>query len=228
VNETVSVIIPVFNGARFIEQALASIAAQHHDRLEAIVVDDASTDRTREILRSRQDMMLIEQPVNCGPSVARNRGLERATGEFIAFLDSDDLWTPGKTRLQLDWLHEHPDAGFVTGLQETFIEPGCEPPEWAYKMAAKPASGGVPGAWLVRRRTFDRVGGFDPTYRHAEDIDWLTRAAQAGVALESVGEVVFRKRVHDTNLTLQHEPSEAGLFRALRSSAWRQQTEQPQ
>jgi glycosyltransferase involved in cell wall biosynthesis len=221
----VSAIIPVYNGARFVGEALESVLAQTVDaRIEIIVIDDASTDGSVELLRSRSDIELVRLPENSGPSVARNRGLAVAQGDYIAFLDADDLWSPGKTRIQLDWFEQRSAAGFVTGLQETFIEPGCHPPAWAYKMAAAPASGGVPSAWLLRRDVFKRVGRFDPSYRHAEDIDWLTRAAQAGIALESVDEVVFRKRVHDTNLTLESEPSQAGLFRALRSSALRQRT----
>ncbi len=220
----VSAIIPVYNGARFVGDALGSALAQADARMEIIVVDDASTDGSAELLGSRSDIELIRLSENAGPSVARNRGLAVARGDYVAFLDADDLWSPGKTRIQLDWFARHPAAGFVTGLQETFIEPGCHPPAWAYKMAAAPASGGVPSAWLIRRDVLDRVGLFDPSYRHAEDIDWLARAAQAGITLDSVDEVVFRKRVHDTNLTLDSAPSQEGLFRALRSSAFRQRT----
>lgn len=221
----VSVIVPVFNGARFIEEALNSVVAQGHDRIEVIVIDDASTDDSVNLLRPRRDISLIELPVNSGPSVARNRGLDHASGDFIAFIDSDDIWMDNKLQLQLDWFRSRPESTFVTGFQQAFIEPGCRPPLWAQKMAAKPMLGGVPSGWLIRREAFERVGRFDPTYRHAEDIDWMARAARAGVALDCIEHVIFRKRIHDENLTLDREPSDAGLFRALRASVHRHRGE---
>lgn len=214
--------MPVFNGARFIEQALHSVVAQRNDGIEIIVVDDASTDGTADLVRAAYtDVTLIELTTNRGPSSARNRGVAAATGDFVAFIDADDLWLPGKIGLQLEWLRLHPNSGFVTGLQETFIEPGCRPPPWATAMMARESAGVVPSAWLMRRHVLDVVGPFDESFRHAEDIDWLTRATYAGISLDSLDQVVFRKRIHDQNLTLDQAPSDAGLFRALRASAHR-------
>ena len=107
--QTVSVIIPAFNAEAHLGKCLSSIASQACDcRIEMIVIDDGSTDDTARIARSFPDVTLIQQQ-NQGPAAARNRGLEAATGELIAFLDSDDLWPAGKLEEQLRILKCNPD-----------------------------------------------------------------------------------------------------------------------
>ena len=104
----VSCVIPVYNGARYLAESIESVLAQEYRPLEVIVVDDGSTDGTGAVLDAFGDRIRSFRQENGGPSVARNRGMEMSRGEFIAFLDADDLWVPDKLRLQLDAMEARP------------------------------------------------------------------------------------------------------------------------
>src|SRR5947207_2336490 len=106
----VSVVIPTFNSADFLVQALESVLAQTYQDFEILVVDDASTDRTQEAIRPFADRITYLRQEPGGPSVARNRGILQAKGELIAFLDADDLWRPAKLTRQVEYMKHHPDA----------------------------------------------------------------------------------------------------------------------
>ena len=105
--EFVSVVIPVYNAARFLADAIRSVQAQRHPRIEIIVVDDGSTDGSGEVARSFAGVRCLRQ-ANGGIAAARNAGVHEARGNLLAFLDADDLWTPGKLALQLDVLRADP------------------------------------------------------------------------------------------------------------------------
>src|SRR5688500_924354 len=108
----VSVIIPVYNGARFLRAALESVFAQTYRPIEVIVVDDGSADDSGVIAQSFPEVRYIRQE-NQGVAAARNNAIEAARGEFFAFLDQDDLWTPEKLRLQIEHLLDHPEVGYT-------------------------------------------------------------------------------------------------------------------
>lgn len=114
----VTVVIPCFCCAETIERAVASVAAQTARPAEVILIDDASPDRTLDVLRRLQAdhppgwIQIVELSVNGGPSVARNRGWDLATGTYIAFLDADDSWHPRKIEIQHAWMKDHPQAAF--------------------------------------------------------------------------------------------------------------------
>ena len=115
----VSVVVPTYNRAELIQEAIESVLRQTTPVHEIIVVDDGSTDSTCELVRSYGDRVVLLRHDRRGPAAARNRGLARATGDWIAFLDSDDVWTPTKLEKQLQYLDRHPECGFVhTGYYE--------------------------------------------------------------------------------------------------------------
>lgn len=117
-NETVSVVIPVFNGERYLREALDSVLNQTYDDLDIVVVDDASTDSTPDILQEYGDRIhSLRLERNQGAAVARNAALEAAKGRYVAFLDSDDLWLPDKIRLQLDLMLKTGAAFCYTGFE---------------------------------------------------------------------------------------------------------------
>src|SRR5215212_4035999 len=118
----VSIVIPVYNGERFLTFALQSIFDQDYCPLEVIVVDDGSIDDSGNIARSFQEVRYVHQS-NQGASAARNAGVAAAQGELIAFLDADDVWTPiNKMSRQTDYLLKHPETGYVVGRGENFLE----------------------------------------------------------------------------------------------------------
>ena len=117
----VSVVIPSFNRAGMIEEAIGSVLAQTYENFELIVIDDGSTDNTPLVLENYGNRVLSYRQRNGGVSAARNKGIESATGSLIAFLDSDDLWLPEKLACQVDFFDTHPDA-MICQTEETWIK----------------------------------------------------------------------------------------------------------
>jgi glycosyltransferase involved in cell wall biosynthesis len=211
----VSAILPVWNGERYLGEALDSVLAQDYDELETIVVDDGSTDGSVALARSR-GVRVLEQE-NAGPGAARNAGVEAASGELLAFLDQDDAWLPGKVRTQVDALLASPDAGYGYGRMEVVLEPGVEWPEWLDRSwLAEPPMGYCPGTLMVRREAFERVGPFDTDYVSFSDGQWLVRARRAGLGCLLLDHVLLRYRIHDANHSHDRELFRRELFRALR------------
>lgn len=215
----VSVIVPVFNGERFLANTLQSIYDQDYRPLEALVVDDGSTDATAAISRSFSELKYFYQP-NQGAAAARNAGLENVSGELIGFLDADDLWAPHKLSSQVAYHLQHPevDCSFV-GLAN-FVEEGIEPPPWFRDNQSQ--NGGrdySPCTLLARRSVFDRVGLFDTAYRVGEDTEWFVRAADAGVKVGFLPEILVQRRIHGANLSYESPAVRMGiLMRILKAS----------
>jgi glycosyltransferase involved in cell wall biosynthesis len=194
----VSVVVPVHNGERFLGAALESALAQDYAPLEIVVVDDGSTDGSAE-LTTAYPVTLLSQP-NSGVASARNAGVAASDGELIAFLDQDDEWLPTKTSRQVGALAGDPGLGFVLTRMQIVLEPGMPRPEWLDEASlAGPSDAAIPSSLMVRRETFDQVGGFDPVYRIACDADWLARAKDAGVEWARLDETLVRYRIHAHN-----------------------------
>ena len=216
----VSVVVPVFNGERFLAAALESALEQTHDPVEVIVVDDGSTDGSAEIAAGFP-VTLIRQE-NRGVAAARNAGAEAATGELLAFLDQDDLWHPDKVAKQAEALAARPDLGYVLCHMDVVLEPGAPRParisdEWL--KPGRPAF--IPSALMVRRATFEHVGPFETAYRIACDADWLARAKDEGVRSDHVRESLLRYRIHEDNNVHETSPMLAELARIPRASVRR-------
>lgn len=201
----ISCIVPVFNGARFLGAALDSIYAQSWRPLEVIVVDDGSTDGTRDVIADYpRPLTCIRQP-NAGAAAARNRGVAAARGDFLAFLDADDLWHPEKLARQMARFSARPELAMCVTHGEMFWEKERE--DEARHAAALDHPWSRPGldfccqALLVRRGVFDTVGGFDPSLRCSEDTDWYARTEEQGIVREILPEVLVYRRRHDANLT---------------------------
>lgn len=177
----VSVIIPTYNRGWIIKEAIDSILAQNYKDFELIVVDDGSTDNTSEVLAPYENDIKVLFQENKGVSAARNRGITEASGQFIAFLDSDDLWLPKKLSTQVEFFNQMPDA-LICQTEEVWVRNGIRVNP---KKRHKKPSGMIfepslelclisPSAVMVRRSLFDRVGGFDETLPACEDYDlWL-------------------------------------------------------
>ena len=185
---TTTVIIPVYNGERFIRRAVDSVLKQTLPPVQIIVVDDGSKDPTREILTTEYgDKVTLICQTNGGPAKARNAGLRVATGEFVAFLDADDFWEPLKLETQLKMLERHPDAvGNYTGLrlvddQGVFMN-DCKPVDattlWPRLRWCNP--GVPPSSVLLRRAVIDKVGDFSERQLGSEDWDFWFRLSEFG------------------------------------------------
>ncbi len=213
----VSVIIPVYNGERFLADALRSVLAQDYRPIEVLVIDDGSTDASAEIAQ-RHEVRYFRQD-NAGAPSARNLGLTHARGELVALLDADDLWLPGKLGLQVRYLAEHPEARFVLTWQRVFMEPGISKPAWVKpELLADDSVGYLPSTLLARKSLFDEIGGFDTRVPLNDDVEWFFRVKEAGVPMGVVPEVLLHKRVHDANLGYQTGAGQRELLDVIRTS----------
>ena len=219
----ISVILPVKNGERWLGEAIESILAQGYPRLELIVVDGHSEDRSAEIARSYPDVTCIEQEGD-GLAGAWNQGVKTSAGELIAFLDSDDRWTPGKLDAQVEMLGRRPELAGAIGMARFFLTEGETPPSGMRPHLLEGEHPAVmPGALLVRREVFDQVGDFDPSYEVALDVDWFARVKDAGFEVEPVPRLVLEKRFHAANLShAKPDRYHQEMVRAMRDSAARQ------
>lgn len=217
----VTIIVAAFNGEKFLAETLTSAFAQDYEPVEVVFVDDGSQDGTGEIAQSFPVRFVRQE--NLGLPSARNTGLEIARGEFIAFLDDDDILPSNKVSLQAGHLIEHPEVGCVLGRQEWIIEEGVEAPH----LQRDPVFGdlgGVPmGSAMIRRGILEDLAGFDPTYRYAEDRDLFVRLREHGVEIAVLPEIVLHRRLHGTNMTL-NPPDNHPLLRSLRAKLERQRT----
>lgn len=218
----VSVIVPVFEGERFLGDALDSVAAQTYPNIETLVVDDGSSDRSAEIASERSEVLVLREP-HRGAAAARNVGLSAARGELIALLDQDDEWRPQKLARQAAALAERPELAIVLSHVEMVLVDGTPCPDWfepAWLTSSTP--GFVPSTWLVRREVFERVGQFDTSYSIACDSDWLTRAKDAGLTSEMLSDVLVRWRLHGANSSYDQATMRHETLRMLRATAERQ------
>lgn len=200
---SVSVIMAVYNGEAFIREALASVRSQSVAPLETIVIDDGSTDRTAELVQGEPGVTLLQQR-NAGASAARNAGLARASGDWIAFLDADDIWMPCKLEKQLSLALAQPELGMIAGRHLPFLEQGMKCPAWLNPQHLSDGTQSfVSSVLLCRRALLDRIGLFNESLRFAEDFEWVARARAAGVIIGSVPEIVLRRRVHASNTSHQ-------------------------
>ncbi len=202
---SISCIVPVYNGARFLAEALDSILAQTLPPSEIIVVDDGSTDATAEVANAYTQHVTYHRQANAGPASARNRGIGLATGDFMSFLDADDLWHADKLERQMLALESKPAAGIcITYLQNFWAEELAHERDRMRDHAfAKPMPGYVCQCLLARRSVFDAVGRFDEAKRLGEDQDWYLRAERAGIEREIVPEALVYRRIHRNNMTYE-------------------------
>ena len=221
----VSVIIPVYNGALYLRAALESVFAQTYRPFEVVVVDDGSVDESGVIAQSFPDVIYIRQE-NLGVAAARNHGIEAARGEFLAFLDQDDLWTPEKLKLQIHHLLSHSDVGYTLAQQQYFLNPGGTLPTWFRKeLLSSVHTGWVLGTVVVRRTVFEKVGNFGTDYSAANDSDWFFRAKAAGISMAVLPELLLMKRIHEANDSARAKEILSELRRVVKSSLDRQRSQ---
>jgi glycosyltransferase involved in cell wall biosynthesis len=214
----VSAIIPVYNGERYLADAIRSVLEQEHRPLELIVVDDGSSDGSAAVARAFPDVRYHYQP-NGGIGAARNRGLELAQGTFIAFLDADDVWPLHKLALQVQAFIIDPGLDIVSGHVEQFHSPELdETVKWRIRCPSDPLPGHAFGAMLIKRESFLRVGPVSIVRTKAECVDWCLRAAELGLRLAMLADVVLRRRLHEDNHGIQHRQELADYAHALKAS----------
>ncbi len=227
----VSVIIPVYNGEKYLRAAIDSALAQTYKPVEVIVVNDGSTDNSLAVLEEYGSKIRVVDQQNKGQAVARNRGIAETRGEFIAFLDCDDLWDSEKTTAQAQVLQTHPDAVAVycdhrvinSNGQVTGRSGATENPRWSGQILSHILQACCiisPSMVMVRRAAFDGAGGFDETQPFwTEDWDLWVRLAIEGPILYQL-ETLASYRRHGKNASgCLFEMAEGHLHALLNSIA---------
>jgi len=218
---TVSVVVAVHNGARYLAEALDSVLGEP-EVTEVIVVDDGSTDATAEILATYQGRVRVIHQAQAGQPAALNRGVAAATGALLSFQDADDIWSPGRTATLSAALTAQHDAAY--GCIEQFLSPDLAPTS-ARLVRLVQSAAPVPllTTTLFRREAFDRVGLFDERLRTSAAIDWVSRARAASLRFATTPVVTVRRRIHADNLGRQVGASarNADLLTVLRDHVHR-------
>ena len=216
---TISVIIPCHNDGAYLAAALDSVFEQSTPPTEVIVVDDGSTDDSAEVARRYGDQVRLVSQHNQGISAARNAGLAAATGDLIAFLDADDLWTRDSLGQRLVLMSGEAAADCVFGLAEQFLSPDL-PAEEAARLHCPEGQTPVrfAGTLLIRRSVLDRVGGFDTSLRVGETIDLVARLTEDGAPTAMANHLVMRRRIHGNNTMIQQRQSQSDYLRVLKAA----------
>ncbi len=215
----VSVIITVFNGI-YLEEAVASIKNQTYPNIEIVIVDDGSTDDTPKII-SELDGVKSIRTVNRGVAHARNRGLKLCNGEFISFIDSDDIWVEDKTEKQVEFLGCNGEFDLIYGRFLNYFQPGAEIPESIDKGKFTDIKNGKLislGTLMVRNNVFEKSGNFDESLRSGEDLDWFIRIRELGIKIYFNDELVMKRRLHDSNLSYESIKGKSDLLKLLKAS----------
>ncbi len=213
---TVSVLVPVWNNARFLGEALQSALAQTRPPDEIIVVDDGSEDDSAAVAESL-GVRVIREP-HRGVAATRNVAWRAARGELIAWLDSDDLWTPDKIAVQAGYMEAHPEAAITFTHQRVLFESETKRPFWVTDpmMAGEsPAFGTC--SMMMRSALRERFGEFDEARVIGEDLHWTMRAEAGGVPYVVLPETLLVRRVHANNVTtIEGSRSAGNVFEMLR------------
>lgn len=214
----ISVIIPTYNRASMINEAVESVLSQKYKDIELIVVDDGSSDNTAEMLRPYLDRVIYIKQENQGNAAARNTGLKEAKGELIAFNDSDDLWVEDKLEKEVRYLEEHPDVDMVCGngiifgntkdagrlvisqsRAESLEKKGITVKDIFMKSTIRTPT------VVIRKKVIDALGGFDGNLRVCVDGDFSLRLLGSGYKAAFINDIFFKLRKHDDNLSSDRE-----------------------
>ncbi len=221
-SKLLSVIIPTYNRANFLTDAIKSINNQNYPNLEIIVVDDGSTDNTEELIQQLDDPKIkyIYQE-NKGPAAAKNTGLKAAKSDIIGFLDSDDLWPENKINLQLNLLLKSELEMLFGGVKHLILKNSRDKEFIEHSETYRRNS---LGSALFKKSIFKKVGFFNEELTHWEDLDWILRAAEAGINVKKTKEITLIVRIHNENISRDIKRGEKFLSKVLKASIERRRS----
>lgn len=215
-SQTVSVIIPAHNNIPHLKEALQSVFAQTVPPWEVLVIDNGSTIPLAEVQSLFPKIRYIKKPY-ANVTKARNDGLLLSQGNFIAFLDHDDVWVEDKIEKQLLFFEAHPEFDACIGKQMMFLEEGSKKPSWLKEaFLHSPQPGYLPSALMIRKNAF--LEGFNEAFPLASDVSWFVNAKQQGVKLHHLEEVLVHRRIHENNLSDDYTSLHKDILLSLKDS----------
>lgn len=213
----ISVIMPVYNGEKLLTTSIESVLKQNHPSLELIIVDDGSTDNSKEIAKSFENHIKYLYQENQGAAAARNLGLENARGNIIGFLDADDLWPADILSRQLHHL-EDAQVELVMGHTQCVREIETVGGKIEFENLADPLLAPLMGSYILRKSVFQKVGFFNSELRMSEDVDWFLKIREKGVKIATMPEVTLLYRRHQDNITNIKTWQDLNLLEVIKKS----------
>lgn len=217
-NNSISVLIPFYNTEKYLAEAIQSVLDQTLQPMEILLLDDGSTDGSAKIAESFKPQISLFHQENAGISAARNALLEKAQGEYIAFLDADDLWPADHLKKLFKPFRSNRQLGIVSGNVEQFLSPDVENPVAEIPDGNKVLKGYVMGTFLIKEEIFEKVGFFNEELTIAETVDWFSRVKDEGIGFKMIDDIVLRRRVHTTNSGIRHRDNRHDYTKALMAS----------
>ncbi|NEP88739.1 MAG: glycosyltransferase family 2 protein [Okeania sp. SIO2C2] len=219
-NPLISIIIPVYNGDRYISEAINSVLQQTYNPIEIIVIDDGSTDKTAEVVKSFGSVLKYFYQENSGTATARNSGISLAKGNFFAFLDADDIWVENKLKIQMEIFNNNPEVDLVFGQVQQFYSPELDE-NIKKQIYCNPElmTGYIPSGMIIKRDAFFRVGKFQSQWQQGEFADWYVRATELNLKIINPPNLVAKRRLHKMNKGLQQrQASQSDYLRIIKAS----------
>ena len=215
----VSVIIAVYNQEKYLGEAIVSVLADDYPNKEILVIDDGSDDETGVIARGFKQVKYYRKN-HTGVAATRNLGILKNNGEFITYLDSDDIWVSGRVQKCLHYFADNPDLDYVLGLQQNFLEPGIAKPEtMLQEWIDNPTEASNNGVIMVKKSYYKKVGLYDESLDKTEDTDWIFRAKDQNLNYMRVPVHCLMRRIHGANLSLEtRAETKSRIFNLLRKS----------
>jgi glycosyltransferase involved in cell wall biosynthesis len=229
---SVSVIIPLYNGAQWIESTLQNVLDQRVNPLEIIVIDDGSQDdgasRVEQLALQHPNLIHLYRKPNQGVAHTRNMGVQLAQGNLILLLDQDDLLLPEAIEHHLNVWQAEPTAKATRSNEKMMLAEGHSAPSWIQKEWLDVIKRGSNfSSFIFHRDLFEMVGPFDENYQMASDSDWLSRVKEHGIPFSPVDHLTVIRRIHSTNHSAQVTTAHDELARILHASILRRRKATP-
>lgn len=223
----ISVIMPILNAEKFLPETLKSLESNWLEGSELLVVDDGCTDLSMKLVADSAFPSRALRGEGRGPAAARNIALKEASGQYVAFLDADDLWPTGTLQRLTEALREGDGSDrIVQGKVETFAD-GPVADTLKSRLKPAPAYAVNLGSALFQKDDLDRMGGFDESLRFDEDTDLWLRCWEAGISKKLLPEVTLRYRLHQENMTRDAQSNSRALLPLLKRHRDRMKGRQP-
>lgn len=216
-NGSISVVIPAYNAERFIGETLRSVFEQTRLPDEVIVVDDGSSDRTEDLVRSFSGITYCKQS-NGGTAAALNTGIQMANSKYLALLDHDDIWIPEKLERQIIELNQNKDISMVFTMIENFFSSWISTElKSKIETPTTPQVGIHKSSLFIKKEDFLKVGLFSTKSHTQELLDWFARAKEMGLKEMVIREVLVKRRIHGTNQTLLNKEMKSDFPKVLKA-----------
>lgn len=212
----VSVILPLYNGKRFIASSIKSVLNQSYRSVELLVINDGSTDNSTDLIPADPRIRIFNRQ-NSGVAASRNFGIAQAKGRYLAFIDQDDYWYPDKLKLQMQTLLNESNLGYILTRMHNHLVDNMERPEWLkVELLEEDPVGILPSTLLVRHSVFDEIGTFVEALINGSDTEWFIRTRQADIQWKSIERVLVQRNIHEDNCSHDAETGKKELFSILR------------